>query len=106
MTLNEYQKKARATAIYSDKIIYPTLGLCGEAGEVADKVKKVMRDNNGYFSAVKKEELKRELGDVLWCIANLAEDLETSLEKIAQINIDKLYDRKNRGVLGGSGDNR
>lgn len=106
MTLNEYQKKARVTAIYSDPVIYPTLGLAGETGEVAEKVKKVLRDSSGYFSAVKKEEIKKELGDVLWYLANLAEDLGITLDDVAQLNIDKLYDRKDRGVLGGSGDNR
>ena len=77
MELNEYQKRALETAIYpSDtKIVYPTLGITGEAGEVADKVKKVIRDNNGNFSEEKRFEIAKEVGDVLWYIANLANDL-------------------------------
>lgn len=71
MTLNEYQKKALETEDYQDelKIILPTLGLTGEAGEVADKVKKVLRDNNGEFTDERNEEIAKELGDVAWYLA-------------------------------------
>jgi NTP pyrophosphatase (non-canonical NTP hydrolase) len=108
MTINEYQNKAIETAIYGsgNNIIYPTLGLTGEAGEVADKVKKVLRDNDGVFTDEKKLELAKELSDCLWYCAALARDLGYTLEEIAIINIDKLASRKARGVIGGSGDNR
>lgn len=108
MTLNEYQEKAIATAIYGkgDKIIYPTLGLTGEAGEVSDKVKKVLRDNAGQFSLQKRMEIAKELGDVLWYIAALSRDLEIPLDLIAEMNIDKLQSRHNRNKIHGEGDNR
>lgn len=106
MTLNEYQQKALETAIYPMPIIYPALGMCGEAGEVADKVKKVIRDNNSKFTKEKKVEIAKEIGDVLWYCATLAHDLGYSLEKIAEMNYDKLHSRQLRGKLGGNGDNR
>lgn len=108
MTLNEYQKKALETAQYPREysIIYPTLGLTGEAGEVSDKVKKVLRDHNGDFSESIKCELAKELGDVLWYIATLSHDLGYTLEKIGEMNYAKLASRKQRGVIGGNGDNR
>jgi NTP pyrophosphatase (non-canonical NTP hydrolase) len=108
MTLNEYQNKAVETAIYGsgNNIIYPTLGLVGEAGEVANKVKKVLRDNNGQFTDDKKKEIAFELGDSLWYIAALARDLGYSLDEIAYGNIHKLASRKERNMIGGSGDNR
>jgi NTP pyrophosphatase (non-canonical NTP hydrolase) len=101
LTFNAYQKAARRTAIYTDRITYPTLGLCGEAGEVAEKIKKFMRDG-----VLNDKEVAKELGDVLWYIANLAEDLGYDLAEIADMNLEKLADRKNRGVIRGSGDNR
>ena len=108
MELNEYQKRALETAIYPSetKIVYPTLGITGEAGEVADKVKKVIRDNNGNFSEEKRFEIAKEVGDVLWYIDNLANDLGYTLEEIGEMNIKKLSSRKERGVLNGNGDNR
>jgi len=110
MTLNMYQVMAQQTRkdeTLGDKaIIYPTLGLAGEAGEVADKVKKVIRDNNEEFTDEKKREIALELGDVLWYVASLAYDLGYSLDDIAQMNIDKLKSRQQRGKLSGSGDNR
>ncbi len=108
MKLNSYQQDALETAIYpkDQAIIYPTLGLCGEAGEVSDKVKKVLRDNNGVFTAEKKLELAKELGDVLWYCATLAHDLGYSLDEIAKMNIEKLRSRQQRNVISGSGDNR
>lgn len=108
MTFNEYQTKAAVTAIYpeSAKYIYPTLGLCGESGEVAEKVKKVIRDANGVFTEEKKAEIVKEVGDVLWYIAALLTDLGVSMDDAATGNIDKLYSRKERGVLNGNGDNR
>lgn len=108
MTLNEYQQKALETAIYSKeyKIIYPALGMCGEAGEVADKVKKVIRDNHKEFTPEKKGEIAKEIGDVLWYCATLAHDLGYSLEEIAEINYAKLKSRQLRGKINGEGDNR
>lgn len=109
MTFKEYQKISRRTAIYpnaGENFIYPVLGLCGEAGEVAEKIKKILRDDGGVVSEEKKEELKKELGDVLWYISQLATELGVSLEDIAQANLKKLLSRKKRGALKGSGDNR
>jgi NTP pyrophosphatase (non-canonical NTP hydrolase) len=108
MKLNEYQEKAIETAIYGagHTIVYPTLGLAGESGELANKVKKVLRDNNGVFTDEIKKDLAKETGDTLWYIATLANDLGYSLEEIAKENIEKLNSRKERGVIGGSGDNR
>ena len=106
MELNEYQAHALETAIYPTPIIYPALGLCGESGEVADKVKKVLRDNNQEFTDDKKLEIAKEIGDVLWYCATLSNDLGYSLENIAEMNYQKLHSRQLRGKLGGSGDNR
>ena len=108
MTLDEYQKGARTTAIYpkESRIVYPTLGLTGEAGEVADKVKKVIRDNGGQFSDERKREIALELGDVMWYVASLAHDLGYSLEEVAQMNLDKLASRMQRDKIHGSGDER
>ena len=109
MDLNAYQQGARQTARYPDvgaNPIYPTLGLCGEAGEVADKVKKVLRDNGGQFSPAVREALKLELGDVLWYVAQLASELNFELAEIAEANLAKLASRAERNVIGGSGDHR
>lgn len=108
MTLNEYQTAARRTAIYpaERQIIYPTLGLTGEAGEVADKVKKVIRDANEEFSAERRHQIALELGDVLWYAAALAHDLGYTLDEVAQMNIDKLASRQQRDKIHGSGDER
>lgn len=111
MTLNGYQHSAVATSIYPGKgtfagVVYTALKLNGEAGEVAEKVGKIMRDEASQLTDVRKAELKLELGDVLWYIANQAAELGFSLESIAQGNIDKLASRRARGTLGGSGDNR
>ena len=110
MTLNEYQNLAQVTVVYRDelKVIYPTIGLCGEAGEVAEKVKKWLRDDGGVseMSLERKELLKKELGDVLWYLAALARDLGLTLDEIAKHNIEKLHDRKERGVVHGKGDVR
>jgi len=109
MEFNEYQEKARKTAIYPDinnNYIYPTLGLVGEAGEVAEKIKKVIRDNEGIITEEKKQEIKKELGDVMWYLANLSKELGLDLNDVAQGNLDKLYSRMDRGTLHGDGDNR
>lgn len=106
--LDDYQKDALTTAIYPEqyKIIYPALGLTGEAGEVSDKVKKVIRDSNTVFTDEKKTEIAKELGDVLWYVAVLSNDIGFSLSDIAKMNIEKLASRKQRNVISGSGDNR
>lgn len=109
MEFNDYQQRARQTALYPNKdnnFIYPTLGLVGEAGEVAEKIKKVLRDNGGIITLEKKEEIKKELGDVLWYVSNLAYELDIELEDIAQGNIEKLFSRMERDKLHGDGDNR
>ena len=109
MTFEEYQKLSRKTAIYPNKdnnFTYPTLGLAGEVGEVADKIKKVFRDGDGTVSEEKKQELTKELGDVLWYLAQLSTELGLSLDDIAFKNIVKLYSRMERNTLHGSGDNR
>ena len=106
MNINTYQQQASKTAIYKDKLIYPTLGLAGEAGEIANKVKKILRDNSGNLQESVREDLICELGDVLWYIAALATDLNVELSEVASKNIEKLNSRKNRGTIGGSGDNR
>lgn len=108
MKLTEYQILALGTAVYPEQynIIYPALGMAGEAGEVADKVKKVIRDNNSQFTEEKKREIAKEIGDVLWYCAVLAHDIGFSLEEVGRMNIDKLKSRQKRGKLSGSGDNR
>lgn len=109
MKFNEYQEQAVSLAIYPKEhsIIYPVLGLTGEAGEVADKIKKVLRDKEGEFStAITRLELAKELGDVLWYLAALSEDLGFTLQQIAEMNLEKLFDRMERDKLKGDGDNR
>jgi len=109
MTFKDYQEKSRVTAIYPNigkNYIYPTLGLAGEAGEVAEKIKKVIRDNKGVISDEKKQEIKKELGDVLWYVSQIASEINLSLDDIADENIKKLYSRLERNKLSGDGDNR
>ncbi len=109
MNFNEYQKKSRKTAIYPEagkNIIYPTLGLSGEAGEVSEKVKKLIRDKGSVVDDNFKNDIIKELGDVLWYIAQLATELDLQMDDIAQKNIEKLYSRMDRGVLSGDGDDR
>lgn len=108
MTLNEFQNGALETAIYPEnyKIIYPALGLAGEAGEAADKVKKIIRDDSGEISEEKRHSLAMEIGDVLWYCATLAHDLGYNLDTIGQLNYAKLKSRQERGKIKGSGDNR
>jgi NTP pyrophosphatase (non-canonical NTP hydrolase) len=109
MELNDYQAAALSTEVYPNRgtnFAYPALGLAGEAGEVADKLKKVLRDNDGVLTDTVRDAVAKELGDVLWYVSVLAYEMDYSLDEIARINIDKLDSRKERGVLSGSGDNR
>jgi NTP pyrophosphatase (non-canonical NTP hydrolase) len=109
MEFSEYQELSRRTAAYpraGDDMTYPALGLCGEAGEVAEKVKKTIRDDGGVLTPERREALARELGDVLWYTAQLATEAGLELEQIAADNLDKLLSRQQRGVLSGSGDER
>lgn len=109
MDLNQYQTAALQTALYPNRgqnFVYPALGLCGEAGEVADKLKKVIRDNDGILTDEVRDKVAKEVGDVLWYIANLAYELDYDLNTIAQNNLDKLNSRMERGVIQGSGDDR
>jgi NTP pyrophosphatase (non-canonical NTP hydrolase) len=109
MEFSEYQSLSRRTATYpraGEDMTYPALGLCGEAGEVAEKVKKTIRDDGGVLSDERRESLARELGDVLWYLAQLATEADLDLETIAEDNLEKLLSRQERGVLQGSGDDR
>ena len=108
MTLDDYQNHALETAIYPKqyKVIYPALGITGEAGECSDKVKKVIRDNNGEFTDDRKREIAKEIGDVLWYCAALAHDIGYTLNEVGEMNVEKLNSRKERNKINGSGDNR
>ena len=109
MNFSEYQTKARQTAKYpiiGHGVIYPTLGLTNEAGEVSGKIKKIFRDKAGKIGMDEREALKSELGDVLWYIAQVCTELELSLDEVAEANITKLLDRLDRGAIKGDGDNR
>ncbi len=107
--LNDYQRESRKTwnLIRTDHpIVYPTLGLVNEAGELAGKVKKIFRDKGGQISAEDREALKYELGDVLWYLAQIATELNLSLQEVAESNLEKLFSRLERGKIRGEGDNR
>jgi NTP pyrophosphatase (non-canonical NTP hydrolase) len=109
MNFNDYQQKSRRTAGYpaiGHPVIYPTLGLVNEAGEVAGKIKKVFRDKSGEISAETVSALKAELGDVLWYIAQICTELGLSLDEVAEYNLEKLYSRLERGKIQGDGDDR
>jgi len=105
-TFAEYQREALKTAVYPKKyaVSYPALGLAEEAGEVAGKIKKMMRD--GIPLDEQREKIELEMGDVLWYLANLAHDCGISLEVVVEKNLEKLHDRQVRGQLHGEGDNR
>ena len=106
--LDMYQKVAKTTAIYprEQAIIYPTLGLTGEAGEVANKVKKIIRDGSNSKDEKLVSEIKSEIGDCLWYIAILANDFDIKLSDIASTNLEKLANRKKNNTIHGSGDTR
>ena len=113
MEINEYQAKARETALYpgvGNNFVYPTLGLAGETGEVVEKIKKLMR-NDGVMNPEdipqeKRAEIAKEMGDVLWYLAQLSTELGLTLEDVAHANLEKLASRKDRGMLHSEGDNR
>lgn len=109
MQLNEYQEAAKKTAVFPNDsaLEYLTLGLNGEAGEVAEKVKKIIRDSESHNDiAIRMREIAMELGDVLWYLTMLCDVVGSSLEEVAQMNIEKLFGRLARGKLQGDGDNR
>jgi NTP pyrophosphatase (non-canonical NTP hydrolase) len=109
MLLSDYQARSRATAVYpaaGDNLLYPTLGLCGEAGEVAEKIKKMVRDDGGVLSDERRTALAKELGDVLWYVAQIATEAGLDLDEVAGDNLEKLLSRQRRQVLQGSGDDR
>lgn len=109
MDMNEYQGRAKLTAVYTgpeQQLVCTVLGLNGEAGEVAEKIKKVIRDKAGVVSDHDRGEIAKELGDVLWYLAVLADTLGLTLEDVAAGNLAKLRSRADRGALQGSGDNR
>ena len=104
-----YQTEARKTAIYPDlgnNLWYPALGLAGEAGEVAEKVKKIYRDDNGEISYEGRVKIYKELGDALWYISAIASELGIDLSIIAEDNLAKLQSRAARDKVHGSGDTR
>ena len=108
MDFKEYQDKIKVTAKYpaNVRVLYPALGLAGETGEVCEKIKKVYRDNNGVFTNDKVEEIKKEMGDVLWYLQALCNDLGINFQDVAEKNVEKLLSRLDRGVINGNGDNR
>lgn len=111
MDFNEYQSFTKYTAVYPHRgeimgLAYAALGAAGEAGEVAEKVKKVIRDSDGEVTPERTEAIAAEIGDVLWYLSEVATNLGLNLGDIAQNNVDKLLDRKSRGVLKGDGDTR
>ena len=113
MNFSEYQKESRSTARYpiiGEGFVYPTLGLVGEAGELAEKVKKLFRDKDIQTTKVvadaDKEEIEKELGDVLWYLAQIATEFEIDLNSVAEHNLAKLKSRLERNQINGDGDNR
>lgn len=108
MNFNEYQKKALSTAIFpADKAVpYLALGLVGEAGEVAEKIKKIIRDKNGVILQSDAEAIMKEMGDVLWYLSVLANEIGFLFSEVAEENIEKLFSRKSRSMISGEGDDR
>lgn len=111
LTFEEYQYQAAKTAVYPGRgklngLLYAALGLAGEAGEIANEVKKILRDDGELITFDRRTKLFKELGDVLWYIAAMTHELDEQLGEIAVANIEKLRSRKERGVLQGSGEDR
>lgn len=104
-----YQQESRKTwgLVHMDHpLVYPTMGLVNEAGEVAGKVKKIFRDGGGEVTERDRQALKKELGDVLWYLAQICTELDLSLAEVAEANLEKLFDRLERGAIRGDGDHR
>ena len=109
MTFDEYEKAAKVFANYPEtgrNMVYPALGLCSEAGEVADKLKKIMRDKGGIVTDSDREAIGKEVGDVMWYVAALCRELGLDMDYVAAQNLKKLESRAERGKIGGSGDDR
>ncbi len=109
LKFHTYQSEARKTAIYPNvghNLVYPTLGLNGEAGEIAEKVKKLLRDDDGKRTREFRKQMKKELGDVLWYVAAICTEMGFSMGNVAKDNLEKLNSRAERDVLSGSGDDR
>lgn len=108
MRVEDYESIIQQTAVYPKKIglLYTALGLCGEAGEVAEKIKKLYRDNGGEVTLKTTYDLQKELGDVIWYVTAMASELGLSLAAIMEANYDKLIKRRETNTLHGSGDNR
>ena len=109
MDFGEYQRESRKTGGFvrmDHPIVYPTLGLVNEAGELAGKVKKIFRDKGGVISEEDRDALKGELGDVLWYLAQICTELDLPMEDVAAANLEKIFSRMERGVLHGDGDSR
>lgn len=111
MEFNEYQHRARESSFYKDTLqgevpFYPMLGLCGEVGEVAEHIKKAIRDDGGKITPERRAALLKECGDCTWYLSDLIGKLGFTFDEVAQANLDKLADRRARGVLHGSGSNR
>jgi len=109
MNFDEYQKGSKKTAIYpkKNKYIYTTLGLLGEAGEIAEKMKRIYRgEDDGKITEQRKQAIAKEIGDLLWYLNQLATELNLSVNDIAEDNLKKLFSRKRRGKIKGDGDNR
>lgn len=107
--LNTYQQESRKTwglVKMDHPIVYPTMGLVNEAGELAGKVKKIFRDKDGVISEEDRQALKYELGDVLWYLAQIATELDLTLDEVASANLTKLFSRLERNTIQGDGDNR
>lgn len=109
MDFQAYQTLSRRTARYpviGHAVVYPTLGLANEAGEVAGKIKKIFRDKEGKISEADRQAIKSELGDVLWYLAQVCTELDLALDEVAESNLAKLLSRLERGQIGGEGDER
>jgi NTP pyrophosphatase (non-canonical NTP hydrolase) len=115
MNINDYQKKAMSTDAFvrpkeinvlSPAFLEKLLGISGESGELTDKIKKIIRDKEGKLSNIDRDEIVKEIGDILWYLSAVANYLDVTLETVARVNLEKLKSRKGRGVIKGSGDNR
>lgn len=108
-SLNRYQQESRKTwshIVMNHPIVYPTMGLVNEAGELAGKIKKIFRDKAGVIGETDRQALKGELGDVLWYLTQICTELDLTLEEVAEANLEKLFSRLERGQIRGEGDNR